>query len=185
MEGPLEARNLRPNTNRLLKNEKFTPKETNRLSNLCPNINRPLKNEKFTPKGTTRPSNLHLDTNRPLKNEHFMPKTQIVIHDSHNHTRFAKANTQDSCKHARIQNITTHDSHKKKNKKKNTHTHKTYIKHQINLWSWKITKGWTQQRRRQTNITKHANTQESKQDGPKAQHKTRMGLRPDAKQGSA
>ena len=51
-----------------------------------------------------------------------MPKTQIVIHDSHNHTRFAKANTQDSCKHARIQNITTHNSHKKKNKKK-THTH--------------------------------------------------------------
>ena len=76
----------------------------------------------------------------------------------HNHIRFAKTNTKDSCKHARIQNITTHDSHKKKNKQ----THKNHIKHQTNMWSQK---GWTQQRRRHTNITKHANTQ----NGPRAQ----------------
>ena len=80
---------------------------------------------------------------------------------TYNYIRFAKTNTHDSCKHARIQNITTHDSHKKTNKQ----THKIHIKHQMNMWSQKITKEWTQQRRRHTNITKHANTQDAKQDG--------------------
>ena len=49
--GPLEARSLRPNTNRPHKNEKFTPKGATRSSNSHPNTNWPLKNEKFTLKG--------------------------------------------------------------------------------------------------------------------------------------
>ena len=40
-----------PNTNRPLKNEKFTPRGPLEVRNSCPNTNRPLKNEKFTPKG--------------------------------------------------------------------------------------------------------------------------------------
>ena len=157
---PLKAKNLCPNTNRSLKNEKFMPKGTTQSRNLCPNINRPLKmrnllqmnhsTEQFTSKhkqttqkweiytkGTTWSSNLCPNTNGPLKNEKLMPKgttqsskflskynqatqkweiytkdtnSHTWITQTHNHTRFAKTNTQDSCKHARIQNITTHDT---------------------------------------------------------------------------
>ena len=37
----------------------------------------------------------------------------------------------------------------------------------------------------QTSITKHANTHDAKQDGPRAQDKTSMGLRPNTKQEEA
>ena len=39
------------NTNRLLKNEKFTQKGPLEARNLHANINRPLKNDKFMPRG--------------------------------------------------------------------------------------------------------------------------------------
>ena len=114
-------------------------------------------------KGTIWPSNLRPKTNRPLKNEQFTPKTQIVIHDSHNRTRFAKTNTQDSCKnakhtqthirkrthiHTRVKQINTQDSHK----------------HQRNMWSQNILKTIThnlhEQRRcmQKFSNTKHNHT---------------------------
>ena len=40
-------------------------------------------------------------------------------------------------------------------------------------------------KRGHTNIIKHANTQDAKQDGPRAQDKTRTSLRPDTKQRKA
>ena len=98
-----------------------------KASNLCPNSNRPLKNEKFMPREPFEVRNLHPNTNRPLKEEKFMLKTQIIVHDSHkhNHTSFAKTNTQDTKQEGPRQN----------------------------------------------------------EDGPKAQHKVRKGLRPKKKSG--
>ena len=40
-------------------------------------------------------------------------------------------------------------------------------------------------KRGHTNIIKHENTQDAKQDGPRAQDKMRIGLRLDIKQGNA
>ena len=112
----------------------------------------------------------------------FTLKTQIVIHDSHKHTTTQGLQKQTHKIHANMQEYKT-KIHMTHISKKNTQTHKTHIKHQTNMWSQKITKGWTQQCRRHTNITKHENThKKTKHDGPKAQDKMRMGLWPDTKQ---
>ena len=50
------------------------PKGTTRLNNLCPNTNRPLKNDKFTPREPLEARNLRPNINKPLKNEKFMPR---------------------------------------------------------------------------------------------------------------
>ena len=48
---PLKVINLRPNTNRPLKNEKFMPMGPVEARYLHPNTNKPLNNEKFMPNG--------------------------------------------------------------------------------------------------------------------------------------
>ena len=53
------------------------------MSNLCPNTNKPLKNEKFTPSGPLKVRNLHLNTNKPLKNEKFTPMGPLEVRNLH------------------------------------------------------------------------------------------------------
>ena len=137
-KGTTWPRNLHPNTNRPLKNEKFTPKGPLEASNLHPNTNRSLKNEKFTPKGPLDRA-IYVQTQTGHSKMSIYARdtnSHIWLTQTHNHTRPAKTNTQDSCKHSRIQTIITHDAHKKKNKQiQNTH-----IKHQPNMWSKSLTK---------------------------------------------
>ena len=78
-------------------------------------------------------------------------------------------NNEDVCKSLVTQNIITQDSHQ---------TPKMHMITKKTTWMNTKTNG-------QTSITKHANTHDAKQDGPRAQDKTRMGLRPNTKQEEA